>query len=86
MKYQKWNLAAPDPAALLRPVDACFHGYDAVELAGRALFQARNGGSFPCPPGVPDGVYRFYGPGGGFLLLGRCSGGTGTAIKRFFEV
>ena len=78
--------AAPDPAALLRPVDACFHGYDAVELAGRALFQARNGGSFPCPPGVPDGVYRFYGPGGEFLLLGRCSGGTGTAIKRFFEV
>ena len=78
-------LAAPDPAALLRPVDACFCAYGAVELAGRALFKARNGSPFPCP-GVPDGTYRFYGPGGEFLLLGRCGAGTGTTIKSFFEV
>ena len=78
--------AAPEPAALLRPVDACFHGYDAVEIGGRALFKARNGNPFPCPDGVPDGVYRFYGPGGEFLLLGRCAGGTATTIKSFFEV
>ena len=78
--------AAPEPAALLRPVDACFHGYDAVEIGGRALFRARNGNPFPCPDGVPDGVYRFYGPGGEFLLLGRCEAGTATTIKSFFEV
>ena len=79
-------LAASAPAALLRPVDACFHAYDAVEIGGRALFRAKNGSPFPCPPSVPDGIYRFYGPGGEFLLLGRCAGGTGTAIKSFFEV
>ena len=78
--------AAPEPAALLRPVDACFHGYDAVEIDRRALFKARNGNPFPCPDGVPDGVYRFYGPGGEFLLLGRCEAGTATTIKSFFEV
>ena len=78
--------AAPEPAALLRPVDACFHGYDAVEIGDRALFKARNGNPFPCPDGVPDGVYRVYGPGGEFLLLGRCEAGTATTIKSFFEV
>ena len=78
--------AAEDPAALLRPADACFHGYGAVEIGGRALLLAKNGNPFPCPPGVPDGVYRFYGPGGEFLLLGRCAGGTTTTIKSFFEV
>ena len=46
----------------------------------------RNGNPFPCPAGVPDGVYRFYGPGGEFLLLGRCAGGTATTIKSCFEV
>ena len=78
--------AAPEPAALLRPVDGCFRGYDAVEITGRALSRARNGNPFPCPAGVPDGVYRFYGPGGEFLLLGRCQAGTATTIKSFFEV
>ena len=78
--------AADDPAALLMPLDTCFCGYDAVELAGRALSKAKNGNPFPCPPSVPDGTYRFYGPGGEFLLLGRCEGGVGTTIKSFFEV
>ena len=78
--------AADDPAALLRGVDTCFYEYDAVELAGRALARAKNGNPFPSPPSVPDGTYRFYGPGGEFLLLGRCEGGVGTTIKSFFEV
>lgn len=77
---------AADPAELLRPVDSCFFSYDAVELAGRALRQARNGAPFSCPSSVPDGIYRFYGPDGEFLLLGRCVKGTGTTIKSFFEV
>ena len=75
--------AAPDPAALLRPVDTCFDAYDAVEITGRALFRARNGSPFPCPPGVPDGIYRFYGPGGEFLLLGRCAGGRAPPSRAF---
>ena len=78
-------LAAENPAELLRPVDTCFSQYEAVELSGEALLRARNGRPFPCPPGVPDGVFRFYGPDGAFLLLGRCDGGRGSAIKNFFE-
>ena len=35
-------------------------------------------------PGVPDGTYRFYGPDGDFLLLGRCEAGTGRTVKSFF--
>ena len=76
-------LAADDPTVLLRPVDTCFSEYDAVELAGRALFKAQNGSPFPCP-NVPDGTYRFYGPDGDFLLLGRCEAGTGRTVKSFF--
>ena len=76
-------LAAADPTVLLRPVDTCFSEYDAVELAGRALFKAQNGSPFPCP-NVPDGTYRFYGPDGDFLLLGRCEAGTGRTVKSFF--
>ena len=67
-------------------MDTCFYEYDAVELAGRALARAKNGNPFPCPPSVPDGTYRFYGPDGEFLLLGRCEGGVGATIKSFFEV
>ena len=61
-------------------------GHQVVIATGRALSRARNGNPFPCPAGVPDGVYRFYGPGGEFLLLGRCAGGTATTIKSFLEV
>ena len=75
-----------EPSALLRPVDACFYKYDAVEIGPRFLSRARNGNPFPCPSSVPDGVYRFYGPDGEFLLLGRCTGGTAVTIKSFFEV
>ena len=54
------------------------------ELAGRALARAKNGNPFPCPPSVPDGTYRFYGPVGEFLLLGRCEGGVMKTVKSFF--
>ena len=53
---------------------------------GVTLARAKNGNPFPCPPSVPDGTYRFYGPDGEFLLLGRCEAGTGRTIKSFFEV
>ena len=41
-------LDAPDPAALLRPVDAYFFRYPAVTVEGTALRKAKNGNPFPC--------------------------------------
>ena len=76
--------AAPDPAALLAPVDGCFGQYPAVTVPPRALKKARNGGPFPCA--AADGTWRVYGPEGEFLLLGRCQSGIMTTIKSFFEV
>ena len=77
-------LDAPDPAALLRPVDAYFFRYPAVTVEGTALRKAKNGN--PCPCSAADGDWRVYGPGGEFLLLGRCAGGMMSTIKSFFEV
>ena len=77
-------LDAPDPAALLRPVDAYFFRYPAVTVEGTALRKAKNGNPFPCS--AADGDWRVYGPGGEFLLLGRCAGGMMSTIKSFFEV
>ena len=77
-------LDAPDPAALLRPVDAYFFRYPAVTVEGTALRKAKNGNPFPCS--AADGDWRGYGPGGEFLLLGRCAGGVMSTIKSFFEV
>ena len=34
----------------------------------------------------PDGTYRFYGPDGEFLALGRVETGTASTVKSFFEV
>ena len=71
-------LDAPDPAALLRPVDAYFFRYPAVTVEGTALRKAKNGNPFPCS--AADGDWRE------FLLLGRCAGGMMSTIKSFFEV
>ena len=70
--------------ALLRPVDAYFFRYPAVTVEGTALRKAKNGNPFPCT--AADGDWRVYGPGGEFLLLGRCAGGMMSTIKSFFEV
>ena len=75
--------SVPDPAALLRPVDAYFSCYPAVEVERGTLRKARNGNAFPCAAG--DGDYRVYGPTGEFLLLGRCRAGVMSTIKSFFE-
>ena len=72
------------PQNLLRQVDGCFGAYPAAQVEGRALFKARNGNVFDLD--VDDGVYRVYGPGEEFLLLGRAEGGQVTTIKSFFEV
>ena len=51
-------LDAPDPAALLRPVDAYFFRYPAVTVEGTALRKAKNGNPFPCS--AADGDWRVY--------------------------
>ncbi len=76
--------AAPEPEALLAPVDGCFEAYPAVSVGADVLKKARNGSPFPCP--AKDGRWRVYGPEGEFLLLGQCAGGVMTTIKSFFEV
>jgi len=55
-----------------------------VTVEGTALRKAKNGNPFPCS--AADGDWRVYGPGGEFLLLGRCAGGMMSTIKSFFEV
>ncbi len=76
--------SAPDPAALLAPVDKCFAACPQLTIQGAALKKARNGNPFSC--GAADGLWRVYGPEGEFLLLGSCTGGTMTTMKSFFEV
>ncbi len=74
----------PEREALLLPVDTCFSQYPAVTVDGKALRLARNGNPFPSK--TAEGSYRVYGPDGTFLLLGRCSHGTMSTVKSFFEV
>jgi len=70
--------------SLLLPVDRMFLEYPAAEIRGKALFRAKNGGSFPWDGA--NGYYRVYGPGGEFLLLGSVTGGVMSTVKSFFEV
>ena len=77
-------LTHPDPASLLRPVDAYFSAYPAVTVDQRRANAARNGAPFP--QRGAEGTYRVYGPDGQFLLLGDLRKGRMTTIKSFFEV
>ena len=77
-------LTHPDPASLLRPVDAYFSAYPAVTVDQRRANAARNGAPFP--QRGAEGTYRVYGPDGQFLLLGDLRKGHMTTIKSFFEV
>ena len=77
-------LDAPDPAALLRPVDAYFFRYPAMTVEGTALRKAKNGNPFPCS--AADGDWRVYGPGGGIPAAGPVRRGMMSTIKSFFEV
>ncbi len=74
-------LAAEDPGALLRPVDSLFSQYRRAGLRGRALRLAQNGNPFPCA--LPDGLRRFYGENGDFLLLGEVKNGQARVVKMF---
>ena len=80
----KGVLSAPDPAALLRPVDACFADRPALTLPAGAEKKVRNGVPVSLPR-LADGEYRVYAPDGTFLALSRARGGTLTTVRSFFE-
>lgn len=77
--------AAPDPAALLLPVDAYFAGHPILLLkTASAEKKLRNGNAVSLD--APDGTYRVYSRQKEFLALARQEQGRMTTIKSFFEV
>ena len=78
-------VAAPDPAALLRPVDQLFRDRPAISVNAKGEEKLRHGNSLTASK-LEEGEYRVYGPTGEFLLLGKAGQGKLTTIKSFFEV
>ena len=78
-------LAAPDPEALLLPVDSLFSDRPTVKVNEAGEKKLRNGAALKTPK-LPDGEYRVYGPGGDFLLLGEVQTGELRTVRSFFEV
>ena len=78
-------LAAPDPEALLLPIDSLFSDRPALTVSESAERGLRNGAAVPAP-GKPDGEYRVYSGSGEFLLLGRIADGTLRTVRSFFSV
>ena len=70
--------------SLLLPVDSLFSQYPALSLTENQTRRVKCGGVFSLPR--PEGSYRFYGPDGEFLALGRVEAGTASTVKSFFEV
>ena len=71
--------------SVMIPVDAIFSGYPAVTLSITDARKCKNGA--PCTDtGARDGVYRFYGPDGEFLMLGEAKAGNVRTLKSFFGV
>ena len=79
-------MAMPPEArlSLLLPVDRLFSRYPALPLTENQTRRVKCGGTFSLP--CADGTYRFYGPDGEFLALGRVETGTASTVKSFFEV
>ena len=79
-------LTAGDPAALLRPVDACFADRPQAMLSPRQAWEVRNGRAVSLPE-LADGEYRVYdGETGEFLALSRAEQGRLVTVKSFFAV
>ena len=78
-------LAAPDPEALLLPVDSLFDDRPALRVPAFAERKLRNGAVVGTLNAV-DGEYRVYGPRGDFLLLGEVQTGELRTIRSFFEL
>lgn len=77
--------AAPDPAALLMPVDELFADRERLTVPAGVEKKIRNGMTAVLPDLAP-GEYRVYSQGEIFLALCRAQGGKLTTIKSFFEV
>ena len=71
-------------AELLAPVDTLFGQYPALTVSGRAERLCRNGNPFR--QAGEDGLWRVYGEGGDFLMLGRLERGQMRTVKSFFSV
>ena len=78
-------LAAPDPEALLLPVDSLFNDRPALTVNEDAERRLRNGATIPTG-NLADGEYRVYGSGGGFLALCAVAQGELRTIKSFFAI
>lgn len=72
-------------AVLLLPTDSAFSQYPALQLDAFGEKRCRNGNPILLP-GTQAGLYRVYGPDGGFLLLGQIENGILRTVKSFFEV
>ena len=78
------EMTPEDRAALLLPVDSLFSDRPALNLTQNQTRRVLCGGEFSLD--APDGEYRFYGPDGAFLALGRVEDGLARTVKSFFEV
>ena len=78
------ELTPEERMSLLLPVDSLFSDHPALTLTENQTRRVLCGGEFRHP--APGGTYRFYGPDGAFLALGRVEDGVARTIKSFFEV
>ena len=77
-------LAAPDPEALLLPVDSLFSDRPRCSVSEAGELRLRNGAAIPAGK-LTDGEYRVYSRSGEFLLLGSVADGELRTVKSFFE-
>ena len=78
-------LAAPNPEALLLPVDSLFSDRPTLTVHAAAERKLRNGAVVSTLNAI-DGEYRVYAESGEFLLLGRVTKGQLNTVKSFFEL
>jgi tRNA pseudouridine55 synthase len=69
---------------IIIPVDSIFAAYPSIALDATDTGKCKHGQPIAMP-GKPDGTYRFYGPDGGFLMLGGIADGKAKTIKTFFD-
>ncbi len=70
-------------ADALRSVDSLFRQYPAYRIPDAETERRCRCGN-PLRAALPDGTYRVYAPGGGFLALSRCERGVLTSVRNFF--
>ena len=71
------------PEDIALPIDSIFSEYPGATLSETEAQRCKNGA--PCGISrLAEGKYRFYAPGGAFLMLGEVSGGVIKIIKGFF--